>query len=97
MGLIQSYGSSGEKSENTAIKTSSGFLGGVLVLTDGTNDATVKLYDNASAASGVVLWEAVVPATDRAFPNMFPFPITFNNGLYLSISGTGAKAIVYYR
>ena len=89
-------GSSGEKTEDTVIKASAGVLGGIIILTDGTNDATAKLYDHASAASGTKLWEAKVPATDEYGGALFPFVIAFANGCYLDLTGTGASAIVYY-
>lgn len=90
------YKSSGEKTSSGAIKASEGFLGGAIVLTDGTNDATVILYDNDNAASGTKLFEVTVAGADNYGGLVLPVPIRFDNGCYLSISGTGASCIVYY-
>ena len=69
-------------------------LGGVQILTDGTNDATVILYDN-TAASGVKVFVAVVEGAADAELYDFSVPIKCKNGLYLDITGTGASCIPY--
>lgn len=97
MALVDTLKSSGEKTASAAIKASRGYLGGALVLTDGTNDATVILYDNASAGSGAKLSEMVVAGADNYGRVVFPLPVAFVNGCYASISGTGASCIVYYQ
>ena len=96
MGLFNTYKSSGEKTSSAAIKSGAGYLGGVIILTDGTNDATVILYDNTSA-SGTKLFEMKVAGGNNGKDIMFPLPITFTKGCYASISGTGASCIVYYQ
>ena len=97
MGLFNTYKSSGEKTTSGVIKASAGYLGGIVVLTDGTNDATVILYDNASAGSGTKLLEVSVPGANNYGEIFPPLAITFTNGCYASISGTGASCIVYYQ
>lgn len=67
----------------------------VTVLTDGTNAATVILYDNASAASGKVLAKVIVPGANRTEHVVFFNPIVAENGVFASVSGTGAEYIVY--
>lgn len=88
--------SSGEKTASAAVTTQKSILGGVLIITDGTNDATIIIYDNASAASGTKVWEAVVTGSDNYGGGIFPHPIRCSKGIYISIAGTGASAIVYY-
>lgn len=73
----------------------SGRLAGVTVITDKTNDATVILYDNASAASGTKLFEGACPGTEDSKHFNFTHPVSFKNGMYLDITGTGASCIVY--
>lgn len=85
---------SGEKTSSVVIATGAGHLCGCGINTDGSNNATVILYDSL-AASGTKLWEQVVLGADVT-GGFFAFaPIKFTTGVYLSISGTGASANVY--
>ena len=91
------------KGKSTGLKTASAIISGVpsvvegiIVFTDGTNDATVTLYDNASAASGTVLAKAVVAAAELMGGKLPPFTISKGvNGIYAELSGVGASYIVY--
>lgn len=88
--------SSGLKSADAAIMAQSGFLCGLQVIADGTNAATVILYDNASAASGTVLAKIVVDA-GATYEDYTPLEgIECANGIYADVSGTGAEYIVHY-
>ena len=88
--------SSGLVAADSAIVTGKGHLEAVIGVTDGTNDATCVLYDNASAATGTVLWKGKVTAANNFGGATFPTPINFTNGIYLDITGTNAACIVYY-
>lgn len=88
--------SSGELTSSTALQAQGSLLDGVLVITDGTNAATVIIYDNASAASGKKLFEAVVAGANNTGYFDLPYAVKAEDGLYVSISGTGASAIVYF-
>lgn len=72
-----------------------GRLSHVTVRSDGTNDATAILYDNASAATGTKVFEGGVAGGDEARPFDFADAVRFKNGLYLDITGTGASVIVH--
>ena len=87
--------SSGVKSSSGAIITGSGTLCGVQALTDGTNNATCVVYDNKSAASGNVVGKGI--SLGAALSGGSALPTTFGTGLYLSVSGTNANCIVYFR
>jgi len=89
---------SGEVTESKSICSGAGFLTSLMVYTDGTNDATVTLYDNNNSAIGDVL--VILPVSgasdyggriwsDRAFRK-------FTDGIYAVVSGTGASCIVEY-
>jgi len=82
-------------SASAIVYTGRGTLNALTVLTDGTNPATVTVYDN-TAASGVVLMKGFVQGTDRTNTIALNLAVRCKNGLYVSISGTGAAAIVYY-
>ena len=89
--------SSGEQdTDDTTIYTGTCFLVGVIILTDGANDATVILYDNTSKA-GTKIWEAKVISSDNYGGGMFPYPIYCATGIHLALSGTGATCIIFYR
>lgn len=70
-------------------------LKALTVLTDGSNDATVTIYDHASAASGTVLAKGILPAADRTGYMVFPGRgVAAMNGAYAEL--TTANCIVLY-
>ena len=87
--------SSGLLTSDTAVMAKAGILKALIVLTDGTNDATAILYDNASAASGTVLAKAIVTGSDNMGGELNIYAIA-RNGIFLDISGTGAEVIVRF-
>lgn len=88
--------SSGEKTSSTAISAVPSFLTGVQIITDGTNNAKLILYDNASAASGTVLLEMTIVGANNYGGRNWTFPIVCSNGIYAAVTGTGASYIVEY-
>lgn len=87
--------STGEKTTSALILTGLGAFCGVVINTDGSNNATIIIYDNTSAA-GKKIHEQVVLGADITGGIVKWPPTDVLNGLYLSISGTGASAIVEY-
>lgn len=74
-------------------------LTSILVITDGTNPATVALYDKPSVtgiAAGNKLWEAIVAGASGYGGRNWTYPVKCSSGIYCTISGTGASAIVEY-
>ncbi len=67
----------------------------VEIITDGTNTADVIFHDSASAASGLKLFEGGAPGADRSKFVRFSPPLKADNGVYLTLTGTGASCIVY--
>lgn len=75
----------------------SGRLLSIHLIADGTNAATVTIYDNPSAASGLVLAKLSIPAGETYVDAHLPGDgMVANQGLYASLSGTGAACIVGY-
>jgi len=68
-----------------------------LIITDGTNAATVTIYDNAVGAAGNVLFKGTVAGASNFGSGPVGGPVRVGYGIYFGISGTGAKSIVYYR
>lgn len=71
-------------------------LNGFIILSDGTNQATVTLYDNASAKSGTVIVKALANSSQPSSIQSYDKPVRCENGITASIVGTGAAVIVYY-
>ena len=91
--------SSGLKTADGVIRADKGILTGVHVITDGTNDATVLLYDNASAATGTEIFKITVTGTDDSIPINLPNNGVYcKNGIYADITTAGTMGyIVYFR
>lgn len=92
---MQTMQSSGELSASAVVRSRPSEFWGVL-LVPGSATSSVVIYDNASAASGNILCEISAAAANSAsVPVILNVPAEALNGIYCSISGTGAKAIVY--
>lgn len=88
-----------EQTTSRVVHTGFGYYTGCRVFTDGTNDATLILYD-ALAASGLIIDKIVVKGdqlmggVEKAKgPGRSGFP--FHTGMYASISGTGASYLLH--
>jgi hypothetical protein len=81
-----------EQTATAAITTASGYFGGVILATDGTNNVTISVYDNASAASGTKLLPTTVVTTSAANRStaidVNP-AVRFYNGIYVEITCAG--------
>jgi len=95
--LIGELTTSDLQTGDAAVKASAGWLGGFLIITDGTNDGTLILYDDPDSADGTVLAKWVVAGGDNCGGVMFPFPVEATTGIYGDISGIGANWIAYYQ
>ena len=93
---FQGSQSSGEQTSSAAIYAGSAYITGVEVITDGTNDAKLILYDNATAASGTVVLEMTVAGANNFGGREPTFPPHCYNGIYGAITGTDASFIVEY-
>ena len=86
---------SGEISSSSIIYSGSCWITSIMVNTNGSNDATVLLYNNTSAAGSIVV-EIKVAAAENYGGRIWKFPRKCNNGIYAAITGTGASCIVEY-
>lgn len=87
--------SSGELTAATTVREGRSHLFGVLILTDGSNDALVQVYDNTSAA-GTLLFKGSLAAAENTGYVPFNYPVRADLGLHVVITGTGASVILYY-
>jgi hypothetical protein len=87
------YISSGERTESALIDTGTGVVGAIVVITDGTNDAECVVYDGTDNTGDIVA-RCPVKGSDKLGGQVIPFRVT--NGIYATITGTGAKYHIYY-
>ena len=90
---------SGLKTADALIRTGKGILAGVQIITDGTNDATLVIYDGVTAA-GDVLFKMTVTGTDDAIPVNLPIDGVYaSTGLYADVTVAAGTVgyIVYFR
>jgi len=87
---------SGEENSSQAIYSGECLLAGVKVFTDGTNAATVIVYDNTEASGKVVDKYKITGSENYGGTIYGKAPLIIENGIYVSVSGTGASFIVNY-
>ncbi len=70
---------------------------GLIFRTDGTNNITLNVYDNASEASGTKLvpTDVIILGSSRLWTLSIDPPIAAANGIYVSISIAGGGATSY--
>lgn len=68
----------------------------VQVVTNGSNDATITVYDGTSTSGGMI-GTYYVPGALYGDRVVWTFPRRVVNGIYVNVSGTGASAVVEYR
>ena len=88
------YNSSGLLATSQLVSSEAGVIGACIVLTDGVNNATIIVYDNTSG-SGKVLYKFIVSGADN-IGGAVNLPVRFDTGVYVSITGTGAAALIYF-
>lgn len=93
--MLIASNSTGEITTSQVILDRPGNLSAVLIITDGTNPATVMLFDGMDA-NGKKLGEWSVPGASLYGGRNWTFPVQCKAGIYCTVSGTGASAIVEY-
>ena len=87
--------STGVLTTSTLVATGRNYISGLVAGGDGTNVATVGVYDNTSATGTPVL-TLIVPAGSRQVIYDVTHSIQVDNGLYVSVSGTGANFMLAF-
>ena len=87
--------SSGVLNADTLLATGRNRVNAITVLTDGTNAATVDLYDNTTA-SGTIRVKGRCVGASLVNHILFDNPVIFENGIYADVTGTGATFIVFF-
>jgi hypothetical protein len=78
----------------------SGYYHGIRINTDGSNPATVTVYDSKTASGTAIDPPTVYPTSSllRMAAISYEPPLAYRNGLYVSISCPGTASVtVYYQ
>jgi len=88
--------SSYEITASKQILTKGGSLCSILIMTNGTDDAMVILYDNATTTTDITkkLVEITVAGADNYGGRIWADPVRFTEGIWAYVSGTGASFIL---
>ena len=95
-GAFQMSQTSGEQTSGKVVYTGPCYLTAVVVLTDGSNDAALSIVDSTGSYSGVTAFKIDVNGPDNYGGRLWNFPLMFNSGVSVNLSGTGASYIVEY-
>lgn len=84
--------------ETGVVATGEGYLIGILVGTDGVNDPELTVHDNIEASGTEIIPTTTIDASGLGFNGFLlgAAVVTFDNGLYLTVSAAGAKEVVFY-
>ena len=92
--------SSGELTADALIINVPGYFYGISITTDGTNTATVVIYDNTEASGSKIVQDLVVPSssTNRGMAFSSDPPVGLETGIYVDVTCAGTvKYTVFYR
>jgi len=87
--------STGVLSADTLISNGRNRINAITVFTNGTNTATIDIYDNTSATGKIAVVGKCLGANliNHIF---FENPVLVENGIYADVTGTGATFILFY-
>jgi len=85
------------QSTSAAISATPAWLTSLTVITNGTDDVTLTLYDSGTTSAGasIIGYLKVAGASNNGFRD-WTFPVRATNGIYAEISGTTPYYIVDY-
>jgi len=82
-------------SSAAAVTGASAFYG-IIIKTDGTNDVTVNIYDNTSAAgTKIIPTNVVISGSQNIWALSYTPAVKCSNGIYISISVAGGGSVSY--
>lgn len=84
----------GRQNNNSQIATRPCAVTSAIIHTDGSNNATLKIFDTASGNNGEKecrYW--LVPAASQYGGGNIPYPFKCNNGIYCEVTGGGSYFI----
>lgn len=87
--------SSGLKTADAVITATRNKINAITLI-GGSTSSSVILYDNATAASGLVVAKITQPTQNVTTHIIFENPVICEEGIYADVTGTAAEYIVYY-
>jgi hypothetical protein len=87
--------SSGEKTSDAQIRTGKAAITSVMLITDGTNAATITIHDGTSNAAKKI-GEFKCDGSDYYAGWVWDVPVYMGTGIYVDVTGTGASYIIEY-
>ncbi len=81
-------------SSNGDVKSTGGWFAGAVLLTDGTNAATLEIYDGNPGTRRFFLQ---VKGADWQAGGMLTWPIFMTTSIRLVITGSGADSQIFYQ
>lgn len=81
---------------DTEIDDGKCFFFGAQIVTDGTNDATLNVWDGTKAG-GTLIFSAVVTGAEDSKLFALPFGLRITTSLTAEVDGTGSSAYVFHR
>lgn len=97
--MSKSFSTHEQTTDQNAVVSGGGYLCSILIITNGTDDATVIVYDTATVAAGAAsnkLYEGKVLGASNYGGRDWTYPVRFDIGLSVDVTGTGASYIVEY-
>jgi hypothetical protein len=82
-------------SVSTLVASGKNRLNALSIIGDGTNAGTVTIYDNTTN-SGKIVAQGLTRTSDVQQHIIWTYPVVVEKGIYVTITGTNCKAIVYY-
>lgn len=87
--------SSGVQTTDQLLWTGRNRINAITVFGDGTNAASLAIYDNTSAANKIAA-QVKHKAADVQTHIIFENPVLCENGIYADVTGTNASYIVFF-
>ena len=94
--MIDSCVSSGLKNVSAPLLKSPGRITGILLITDGSNDASITIHDSDKLAEGTILFKGTISGPSNFGGATFEIPVRAKRGIYARLEGTGASYVIYY-
>ena len=84
--------------DQASIVTGGGYFYGLIVMTDGTNAVTVKIYDNTATTGTRILpdWLVTTGSSDRYQRLDFNPPLSFNSGVSIDVTTSGTVSYMIF-
>lgn len=88
--------SSGDIDDSTLIVTGRGILRGIIVTSSDNNSADIEVFDGQDTSGDLLANVKIGGGNNQTRVVMFTAPVRFVNGLYVDVSGSPNRVVIYY-